>query len=138
MIFEFSGVNLPEPGIQIVLRNRCKPRLFGFVVKMTDPKILFNDVAYLGDFFCYAQFPVLLALLLMGSFFTRHVFRVLSVNSGLRISPCRVGFYPISKLRSKCSPNIFNRVNFAVVESFRMIPSAILLSERKFRLGRPA
>ena len=34
--------------------------------------------------------------LLMGSYYTRHVFRVLSVNSGFRISPCRVGFNPIS------------------------------------------
>ena len=39
------------------------------------------------------------------------------------------------KLRSKCSPNIFNRVNLAVVESFRMMPSAMLFSARKSRLG---
>ena len=40
MISEFNGVNLPKPGIQIVLHDRCKPSSLGFVVKMTDAKIL--------------------------------------------------------------------------------------------------
>lgn len=43
--------SLPKPGIQVVFHNRCKSCSLGFVVKMTDAKMLRNDVAHLGDHF---------------------------------------------------------------------------------------
>jgi hypothetical protein len=38
---ELIESSLPKPDIQVVFRDRCKSRPLGFVIKMTDPKILF-------------------------------------------------------------------------------------------------
>ena len=54
---EYIESGLPEPGIQIVFHNRCKPCPLGLVMKMADSKILFDDVAHLGDLFVTFDFP---------------------------------------------------------------------------------
>ena len=49
---------LSKPGIQIVLHDGCKSCSLGFVMKVTDPKILFDDVTYFGDLFVSLDFPI--------------------------------------------------------------------------------
>ena len=49
---------LPKPGIQVVFRDRCKPCPLGFVMEMTDPKILLDNVAHLGNLFVTGDFSV--------------------------------------------------------------------------------
>jgi len=51
MVFKFNWVNLPIPTIELIFSNVCKSCPFGMILKVTDSKILFNDVSDFGDFF---------------------------------------------------------------------------------------
>ena len=129
---EFNGVNLSIPAVDFVFCDSSKPCLFVPVFQMADAKILFltggireaslREFHWAGDISDFGPQWNDLRIARGKYFFVTFNF---------------IFSLPV-KLRSKCSLNIYHRVRVAVVEFFRMMPSAILFSNKKFRLGLPA
>ena len=107
------------------------------IMQMTEPEVLFLPGCKIKVIFAFNPLSTIYACTLCIEIFLSNyatgqaIYRVLDI---FLLRSFSYSVHPV-KLRSKCSLNIFHRVNFAVVVSFLIIPSAMLLRAKNSLLG---